>query len=237
MKRPNDGNMSVTSVKNMETAESRSNIYNLLSIIYGTEVTENLLKQIRETNMFSTLSDMGVVFGDDFLHKPDKELLEDLAVEYARLFLGPDKHISPHESVHHKRDDGDWGNLWGKSTVEIKKFIETAGLEYKPEYSGLPDHISVELEFMHEVTGREARAWEEKDSEGAIYCIKMEKKFIEEHLVKWIPVFCDKIISEAELSFYREMAKLTGQFIKFESEEIDKYLVESERRETCSDSA
>ena len=108
-----------------------------------------------------------------------KELIEDLAVEYARLFLGPDKHISPHESVHHERDGGDWGALWGKSTVEVKKFIESAGLEYISEYSGMPDHISVELEFMQQATSREAQAWESNDSEGALYCLKMEKKFLE----------------------------------------------------------
>ncbi|GBE05880.1 hypothetical protein BMS3Abin10_01521 [bacterium BMS3Abin10] len=53
----------------------------------------------------------------------------------------------------------------------------------------------------------------------------MEKKFIEEHLLKWIPIFCDKVITWAELPFYREMAKLTKFFIEFENEGKDKYLM------------
>jgi TorA maturation chaperone TorD len=163
---------------------------------------------------------MGVRY-EVFSQKDHDQLLEDLAVEYARLFLGPDKHISPHESIHHKRDDGDWGMHWGGSTVEVKKFIETAGLEYKQEYTGMPDHVSVELEFMKEAAGREAQALEEKDWEGALYCQKMEKKFICEHLVKWIPPFCDKVISQAEISFYGDLAEVTKKFIELESEEID----------------
>ncbi len=207
-----------------ETARERSNVYSLLATIYHKELTTTLLKQIKDPQFLRVLSDQGVQLGDDILQRSEDELIEDLAVEYTRLFLGPGKHISPHESVHHERNDGDWGTLWGKDTVLVKKFIETAGLAYKSGYSGLPDHISVELEFMHEVTRREAQAWEEKDNDGALYCLKMEKKFIEDHLVKWIPLFCDKIITQAELSFYREMAKLTKSFIELEKKEIDKYL-------------
>jgi anaerobic sulfite reductase subunit A len=80
---------------------------------------------------------------------------------------------------------------------------------------------------MQQVTLREEQALSEDDKEGALYCLKMEKKFMEEHLFRWIPTFCEKIISRAELSFYREMAALTNNFIQFENEELNKY-IESE---------
>jgi TorA maturation chaperone TorD len=49
----------------------------------------------------------------------------------------------------------------------------------------------------------------------------MEKKFICDHLIKWIPEFCDKIISQAEISFYGDLADITKNFITLEFEEID----------------
>jgi TorA maturation chaperone TorD len=171
---------------------------------------------------------MGAELKDDFFKRPEDELIEDLAVEYTRLFLGPGRHISPHESIHHERGDGKWGELWGADTVAVKKFIETSGLEYKSGYNGMPDHISVELEFMQEAAKREAQAREADDNDGALYCLRMEKKFISEHL-KWISVFCDKVISEAEMAFYREMAKITKNFMEFEQVEIDKYISEAEK--------
>ncbi len=134
-----------------ETSQERSNVYGLLAVIYRTELKSDLLKQITEPPVLQALSDLGVQFENDFLQKAGDDLLEDLAVEYARLFIGPGKHISPHESVHHQRDDGQSGLLWGMSTVEVKKFIESTGLEYKSDYQGLPYHISVELEFMREL--------------------------------------------------------------------------------------
>ena len=171
---------------------------------------------------------MGVLshFGIDwtnYLSQPEEQLLDELAVEYARLFLGPGKHISPHESVHHQKNNGQWGQLWGESTVAVKKFIESSGLHYNSDYSGLPDHISVELEFMQQVTLREEQAWAEEDKDTVSRCLKNEKKFIEEHLARWVPIFCEKVIQEAELSFYREMAALTKNFIEFEKEEINRY--------------
>ena len=211
----------------IETTRQRSNIYRLLALIYRTEITKALLKHIRDPKFLSILSDMGAELEDDFLKDSEDNLIEVLAVEYARLFLGPDKHISPHESVHHERGDGDWGTLWGKSTVEVKNFIETSGLEYKSDYLGMPDHISVELEFMNQAAGREAQAREENDNDGVLCCLKMEKKFIDEHLTKWLSVFCKKIISEAKLPFYREMARITSNFMEFEKEEINRYISEA----------
>jgi TorA maturation chaperone TorD len=199
-----------------ELAGHRSNIYGLLAAIYRREMTSDLLEQIKDPSGLGVLSNLEIKLNIGFLKKPEHELLEDLAVEYARLFIGPGKHISPHESVHHKRDDGRWGQLWGPSTAEVKKFIESTGLSYQSEYTGLPDHISVELEFMQQVTLAEGKAWEDGDKNLALTCLENEKKFIEEHLAGWIPEFCEKVVKEARLPFYRVMAELTQKFIEFE---------------------
>ena len=205
-------------------ARQRSNVYGLLATVYRQEVTSGLLQQIKGPQFLGVLSNLGIQLGDDFFHKNEEELLEDMAVEYTRILLGPGKHISPHESVHHQRDDTQQGQLWGESTVEIKKFIESSGLDYRSEYRGLPDHISVELEFMQQVTLREEQAWREEVKDGALYCLRIEKKFVEKHLIRWIPIFCEKVIREAELPFYREMAALTKNFVEFEKGEIIRYI-------------
>jgi TorA maturation chaperone TorD len=201
-------------------ATGRSSLYGFISTLFREEITIEQLHQLKTRAFIKALFEPGSKFYDVLLDKPEEQLIEDLAVEYARLFLGPAKHISPHESIHHDNDGGDWGTHWGKATVEVKKFIESAGLEYISEYSGMPDHISVELEFMQQATSREAQAWESGDSEGALYCLKMEKKFLDDHIMKWVPLFCDKIINAAELPFYSEIAKLTKSFLEIDMDEI-----------------
>jgi len=158
---------------------------------------------------------MGASLGDEFYRKPIPLLTESLAIEYTRLFIGPGSHISPHESVF-VNVDGSEGGLWGEKTVEVKKFIETAGFDYLPDFSGLPDHIGAELEFMQKLAETEAHLWSDCEAERADWCLKVQKKFVDEHLSKWVPDFCEKVIEKAEMPFYTEMAKVTRSFIEFE---------------------
>jgi len=205
-----------------ELAEHRSSIYGFLAAIYRQELTSELLQQMKAHRFQEVLSNLGVKLNNGFFQNSEKELLENLAIEYTRLFVGPGKHISPHESVQHKKEGVPSGQLWGELTAEVKRIIESAGLEYKSEYTGMPDHISVELEFMQQVVQREAQAWEADDDETAQLCLKNEKIFIGEHLGGWIPDFCEKVIKTAEVPFYREMARLTRSFIEFEKQELKK---------------
>ncbi len=207
----------------VKSAKQRSSIYGLFALIYRSEINKPLLQHLKNPDFQAVLSGMGAELGDDFLTIPEDDLLENLAVEYTRLFLGPGKHISPHESLHHARDDGDWGQFWGADTVAVKKFIEGSGLEYTAEYTGLPDHISTELEFMQKVVAREAQAREENNEEDVQCCLAIEKSFLEDHLLKWVPGFCDKIIAEAELSFYGEFARISRQYLEFDREELNGY--------------
>ncbi len=206
-----------------ELAEHRSSIYGFLAAIYSQELTSTLIQPMKDHRFQEILSNLDVKLNNEFFQNSEKELLENLAVEYTRLFVGPGKHISPHESVHHKKEGIQSGQLWGELTTQVKKIIESSGLEYKSEYTGLPDHISVELEYMQRVVQREALAWEAHDDKTALVCLKNEKEFVDEHLVCWIPDFCEKVIKAADLPFYREMARLTRRFIEFEKQELKKF--------------
>jgi TorA maturation chaperone TorD len=184
-----------------EVARERSHIYGFLATIYHKELTGEQLRQIREPRFLETLSEYELQLEDDFLKTPEEKLLEELAVEYCAIFIGPAKNLSPHESLYHEREDIDWGRFWGKDTVLVKKYIEWAGLKYKPEFTGMPDHISVELEFMQQLAKREAKAWRAGKVEEARHFLKKEKQFMADHLAAWVPLYCDKVVEFAKLSF------------------------------------
>jgi TorA maturation chaperone TorD len=199
----------------------RSNVYGFLAAIYGAEPTADLLGQIKDPPFLQALSAAGVALDEDFLSLPEEQLLSHLSLEYTRLFIGPGKHISPHESVH---TPGDGESLWGKSTAAVKQLIESVGIEFRPDYHGLPDHISVELEFMQKVTKAEAEAWQRGDYAGAAKWLRLEQEFVDSHLAIWIPAFCENVVGQTELSFYSEMAKLTREFIETEKEQIERLI-------------
>ena len=88
----------------------------------------------------------------------------------------------------------------------VTEFYYSAGLTFEEEYETVPDHISLEFLFMSYVIDIDNR--------------EMQRKFIEEHIVKWVPYYCDKVIKEAKTLFYREIAGITKDFIENEYEGI-----------------
>ncbi len=193
--------------------QERSNLYGFLAAVFRTEVTAELLHRLREPELGSALAAAGVTFDGDFLDRPDDQVLEDLAVEYTRLFVGPGRHIPPYASVHTEADGGD---LCGRSTVRLGEFIAAAGLDYDMSYTGLPDHISVELECMAILTARTAAAETAGHGGEAERCRQLGRVFVEQFLTPWLPRFCTRVAAAAESSFYREIAALTAAFVESE---------------------
>ena len=181
-----------------------------------------MLQVLRSPELAQLFTEAGFNIEEDLAEIGDDDtLLEQLAVEFAALFLGPGGHISPHESVH---SDPDGGNLWGDETLAVKRFIEGLDLAFTEEYTGLPDHISVELDLMANLVGHEAQGWEQNDLTRAANALAYQQDFMQEHLLRWVPLFCRKVIETADLAFYRGVARMTRDFLASEAEDIQRRL-------------
>jgi len=199
-----------------DAALARSKIYGFFALIFRSEPREELIQQLKLPQVSKEMSGLGIHLGAEFSNTKNKQLLEDLAVEFTRLFIGPGPHISPHESVHVEYACVEECTLMGPETVAVKRFIEATGLNYREEFHGLPDHISAELELMQKLTEREGEAWSEDDQEDAVGIKQIQKQFLNEHIVLWVPRLCDKIIEQAELPYFKEIAAALKEFIYFE---------------------
>ena len=202
-----------------DNAKSRSETYGLLAAIFREEPSEALINELRGPRLSGAFSDLGVELGENFDIDPVSEVKETVSVEFTRLFMGPGPHISAHESIFSDMDAG-MGGLWGPKTVEVKKFIETTGLNFESRFTGLPDHVSVELEFMQKLTEWEAEKWVNKDRKNAEYCLTVQRMFLGKHLLCWIRQFCDVVMDKVETPFYRAIADLTKNYMEFERQNI-----------------
>jgi TorA maturation chaperone TorD len=135
---------------------------------------------------------------------------EELAVEYARLFVGPfGLKAPPYGSIYLDNDR----TVMGPSTMETIRFFEEEGLARDKEFHELPDHIAVELEFMYFLIYREVEALQKGDMARAeSYQVKQER-FHSRILSKWVPLFCDQIQKETDNDFYRALADCVTAFI------------------------
>jgi TorA maturation chaperone TorD len=207
-----------------ETATARANIYGLLTAAFRVEPSSSFLTRLKDPEILGVLEGLGVSLGEDFRDSSNEQLREDLAIEFTRLFLGPRGHISPHESLHTDSASDGNADLWGAETVKVKRFMEAAGLTVDDSFTGMPDHISAEMEFMQQLTTREAEAWTEADEEFATNILKIEKRFYDEHLSRWVARFCDKVIETSEHPFYQGIGDVTKGFLEYEGETLQDFV-------------
>ena len=78
------------------------------------------------------------------ISKNDRNILEDLSIEYTRLFINCYEGIVavPYESFYKSYDK----SVMGEVAVEVSQFYKSYGLELSEEFTDPPDHISVEME-------------------------------------------------------------------------------------------
>ena len=196
-------------------ARSRQGIYRLLGRLYAQEIDQHLLDQSGRHGILADLGSMGLEM------TPPRDIqawLEQLAIEYTRLFIGPGAHISPHESVH---APGDNKLLNNERTARVRRFIRVAGFEFKPAYSGFPDHICAEFEFMEALIGCELRGLDGDDTKEVTTSLMLQQEFMSRHLAAWLPAFCKRVIERSKHSFYTSLARVTEQFIGMEEEYLE----------------
>lgn len=225
--------MAETGTIDEQTALARSLIYGSLARVFRAEPDEALIDELRRPECVDAYAELGADLGEDFRSAPASELLHELGLEYTRLFIGPGTHISAHESVF-TEIDGDAGGLWGAATVRVKKFIESTGLVYANDYQDLPDHISAELEFMRRLIDWEVEHHRAGDGGAIRYGMRIQERFLDEHLGRWAPTLCRRIVDDAELPFYRVFADLMRDFLVFDRELVEGVLGSEPRRAVAS---
>ena len=136
---------------------------------------------------------------------------EELLVEYARLFVGPfELKAPPYGSIY--LDDE--RQVMGDSTIEVVKMYEAEGLSRDNEFSDLPDHIAVELEFMSFLIYKEIKAFEQSDFNSAIESTVKQDKFMDLFLGRWVEPFCEKIRTTSDNLFYMSLADCLLTFVR-----------------------
>lgn len=205
-----------------DLAEARSSTYALLAAVFRTVPDSALLSKLRSIDLDRVIAELGAIPEEKLL--PDLlegQLVEDLAVEYTRLFIGPGPRISLYESVHADAGGKSEAAMWSERTARVKSFIEASGLHYADDFNDIPDHLSAELEFMHMLARHEALALRSCDEREAAVLHHIQRRFFDEHVGDWAPTFCGKVIAHAELPFYRGFAEILKNVIEFERELFD----------------
>ncbi len=139
---------------------------------------------------------------------------EEITVDYAKLFVGPNELIAPpYGSVYLDKER----RVMGDSTMKVIAMYQQAGLSMSEGFNDVPDHISAELEFMYYLIFKEIEALEGSDIDKAEGFMKMQEEFMHRFLGKWAIPFCKRIQEGTENRFYNWLAGCIVEFIRAES--------------------
>ena len=187
-----------------ESVAERKHIYRLLARFWICEVDRNLILELSQTPLKESFVAAGVMLPAD----ADKATIEQLAIDYCQLFLGPKDHFPPCQSV--------WqtGQFQSEVVTSVRNFIEISNYpeQYVPDGVML-DHLGVQLDVMGHLLDHIDMSPD--DTDGASQIWELIHSFYAAHLM-WPSDLFDAVIKRAETDFYRSFVVMTQTFLNSE---------------------
>jgi len=187
---------------------NRKDAYQLLSACY----------YLPEEDAFGKLVQLEEAMGSDYAqaaehvtNMKEETDIEQLIIDFSRLFVGPFKLLAPpYGSVYLEGGR----RIMGNSTLDAHNRYREAGLDISGDLKEVPDHITIELEFMYYLVLKEIEAIGNSDLETAMDFLNKQKGFLEDHLGAWVAELAHAIRDQAETGFYRNLARATVSFVE-----------------------
>ncbi len=141
--------------------------------------------------------------------------MTELRVEYTRLFLGVgDETVHLVESAYMKKES----LQFEEPSEDVKAAYKSLDLEKDKGFYEPEDHVAFEFDFMARMCYWTAIALSKSDIENAIAYLALQKEFLRDHIMRWIPELCKRLKSKAKSDFYRSLAYLTNGFVEMDNE-------------------
>lgn len=139
--------------------------------------------------------------------------LESFQAEYVRLFVNSREGVlaPPHASFYTE------GSLFGQAAQEALTHYERFRITPDASENEPPDHISYELEFLSFLCATEQEALDQGRQEDADGLRMAQADFLYNLLIPWANRFCDRIVENSSLAYYRLVGAFTKGFLAHES--------------------
>lgn len=162
-------------------------------------------------------------FAEDSRTKPIDELKTKINVERTRLFRGIKPGYGPRPPYESVYADSSNKEVDPYPMAAVAKAYAEAEAVLPTENYDQPDYIGFELDFMRHLYAKESAAWERGDVEQAMGSITKEQSFLNDHLVRWVPHFCDEMSKDAQLDLYQGVARITRGLVLDETQKSAAY--------------
>jgi TorA maturation chaperone TorD len=172
-----------------------------LSRIWVREIDLATLESLNEPAMLAAFTELGA----SIPNKIDEETVEELAVDYCQLLIGPKNHIPPVQSIWSQQ------RFQGNAAASMIRYFELLP-DYNPPIgspdgvaanNGMLDHFGVQIDFL----GSLLISDQVEDVTN-----QLVQQFFSDH-IKWSLPVIRKIQNQAGTDFYHGMAKNTLEML------------------------
>lgn len=179
----------------------------LLATLHDQELSPKLAAELRAIEFPKSLGirlngekahSVVTMLRDEINHWPGdfpQSLNDNLAADYASIYLNNYCSASPQESVWTDED----GLAWQNSMFQVREIYQTFELEVENWRVRSDDHLVTELQFL-------AYLFSLKN---AVDHFELAAQFMDEHLLRWLNKFAERVAQRCETPFYAGLALLT----------------------------
>ena len=184
----------------------------MLMSLHDHEPSGNLLKVLREHHFptglgLKLMSDDGLQ-AIDLMQRALESLpedihestLNDLAADYANIYLNYGIQVSPEESVWIDEE-----NLACQDSMfQVRNWYEEFGLQAENWRIRPDDHLVLQLQFLSHLF---------KDNSDLLH-LKKIAQFLDEHLLRWITRFAERTAARCNTAYFAGVAMLTACYLE-----------------------
>ncbi|OQX74402.1 MAG: dehydrogenase [Campylobacteraceae bacterium 4484_4] len=191
----------------MLETEQRGLLYALYSRLFLKEADETLLETIEQEDIrefFPNLFEW-----EAYRKLPREDLIEKhLNVDFTEISL---LHLIPYESFYVRED----GMIESGGDNPVIQFYDDFNYIVEKDKARIvsPDHIGAELEFMHLLCDAQTKAFQNNDAAAARELETIQKSFLKNHVLRWMPLYLINVKNEAQTPLYHDGAMTGLEFI------------------------
>ena len=189
-----------------ERTLQRAGVYAWLARVWGREISSDWLPHLRAEPFCGLLSDAV----DSLATENEQQRLEEWAVDFCLIMIGPKSHAAPIQSV--------WtdGKIAGRVTdqmIEMQQVIQPTH-EY---VANIPDHFANQLQLFSQILLRDhALQSQSSSAEDLAACHQLAGHFFTDHL-QWAKPMLRKAAALAQSSFYQSVIQMTQSWLDDEA--------------------
>ena len=199
---------------------------------------------VRRAQVYSFLASIYIYPRDNW--SEDAQLLPPIvaALEFAPTFPAPELTTTAALGAEYRHCFGAAGSLCyeteyglphefrqSQELADITGFYRAFGFTLGGAVRERPDHVAVELEFMHLLAMKEAHALLNGLREHAETCEAAQAKFLGAHLGTWIDLFAQSLKLNRATGIYPPLADFTADFVKADAARLGVTLIPRSRKE------